>query len=129
MGESAHKGTFFWHEINTPDPAGAKSFYTDLIGWGTNEMDMGGGTYTMFTNGGHPIAGCFPLNDEKYENIPVHWEGYIGTDDCDRDAAKVTELGGNVIVPPTDIPGVGRFFTFIDPTGAHCSMYTPSEQG
>ena len=71
MGDSTHQGTFFWHEINTPDPAGAKSFYTDLIGWGTNEMDMGGGTYTMFTNGGSDIGGI--MAHESGGSGPPPW--------------------------------------------------------
>ena len=30
----------------------------------------------------------------------------------------MTELGGTLLVPPTDVPNVGRFSVFIDPAGA-----------
>jgi len=33
-------------------------------------------------------------------------------------AAKAGELGAKTFVPPTDIPDVGRFAVFADPTGA-----------
>lgn len=119
---------FKWLELMTRDVDAAVAFYTEVIGWTTQTMPMAEGeTYTMFVNGEMPIAGCFPMKGEKFEQVSVHWEGYIGTDDCDRDAAKVTELGGTIIVPPTEIPGMGRFFTFCDPTGAHCSMYEATQ--
>jgi hypothetical protein len=47
-----------------------------------------------------------------------------GVDDVDAIAAKVTELGGRVLVPPMDIPTVGRFATFQDPQGAVISAIT-----
>ena len=115
---------FTWVELMTRDVDAAVAFYTEVVGWTTQTMPMAdGGTYTMFMNGEIPVGGCFLMQGEKFEQVPVHWEGYIGTDDCDRDAAKVTELGGTISVPPADIPGIGRFFCFLDPTGAHCSMF------
>ena len=49
---------------------------------------------------------------------PPHWMGQVTVDDVDEVAKKVGELGGRVLVPPTDIPDVGRFCTFQDPHGA-----------
>jgi predicted enzyme related to lactoylglutathione lyase len=43
-------------------------------------------------------------------------------EDPDATARKATELGGKVVVPPTDIPDVGRFATLADPQGAHFSV-------
>ena len=45
------------------------------------------------------------------------WTGEPATEDCDAASARVTELGGEVCVPPTDIPP-GRFAVVNDPTGA-----------
>ncbi len=39
-------------------------------------------------------------------------------DDADAIAAKCAELGGKIIVPPRDIPEVGRFCVIQDPQGA-----------
>ena len=47
---------------------------------------------------------------------------YITVDDVDALAAKVTELGGQVLFGPQDIPTVGRFVTIQDPTGAAVSL-------
>jgi hypothetical protein len=43
---------------------------------------------------------------------------YFTVKDCDADAKRVKELGGKVIVPPMDIPHVGRFSIVDDPAGA-----------
>ena len=34
-------GVFCWNELMTTDPAAAKTFYTQLLGWATEEKDMG----------------------------------------------------------------------------------------
>jgi predicted enzyme related to lactoylglutathione lyase len=47
---------------------------------------------------------------------------YVAVDKVDDSAEKIKELGGNVCVPPTDIPNVGRFCVVNDPTGATFSL-------
>ncbi len=42
---------------------------------------------------------------------------YFAVEDCDAGAARVSELGGTVSVPPTDIPP-GRLSVVNDPHGA-----------
>ncbi|MCZ6837425.1 MAG: VOC family protein [Planctomycetota bacterium] len=115
---------FAWIELMTRDVEAAVNFYTQLFGWTTQTMPMGDeGEYTIFMQGDTRVGGCLLLQGEQTEKMPTTWFGYIGTDDCDRDAIKAEQLGATIEVPPTDIPGVGRFFFFIDPTGAHCAMY------
>jgi predicted enzyme related to lactoylglutathione lyase len=58
---------------------------------------------------------------------PPHWGVYITVDDVDATAAKAQQLGATTIVPPTDIPNVGRFCTFQDPQGAVISAITYSD--
>ena len=46
-------GMFCWDELLTTDVDAAKQFYSSLLGWGSNEMEMGdAGSYTLFTHGG-----------------------------------------------------------------------------
>ena len=49
---------------------------------------------------------------------PSHWMVYFGVDDVDATARLAQSLGGRQYVPPTDIPGVGRFAVLSDPQGA-----------
>ena len=55
---------------------------------------------------------------EDWGDIPPHWLVYFGANDCDAVASKVKELGGEVLVPPRDIPSTGRFAVLQDPQGA-----------
>ena len=56
--------------------------------------------------------------------MPPAWGGYVTVNDVDAVVAKVAGLGGQVLMPPTDIPTVGRFATIQDPQGATLSLIT-----
>jgi hypothetical protein len=50
--------------------------------------------------------------------VPPHWMVYFMVEEADAAAARAGELGATTIVPPTDIPTVGRFAMMKDPQGA-----------
>jgi predicted enzyme related to lactoylglutathione lyase len=117
-------GTFCWNELMTTDVEKAKTFYTKLFGWTTREMDMGpSGKYTIFINQGKDIGGCMK-NPPEAGGVPPHWLSYVAVSDVDASAGEVVALGGTLIVPPTDIPHVGRFAIINDPTGAAIAVIT-----
>jgi predicted enzyme related to lactoylglutathione lyase len=51
---------------------------------------------------------------------------YITVDNADASAEKCTALGGKVLVPPMDVPTVGRMAVLQDPQGAVFSVMTYS---
>lgn len=120
-------GSFAWIELATTDPAGAKNFYTNLFGWKAEDMPMGPEmTYTMFRNNGKDVGGAYKLMKEQIDaHVPPHWMLYIQADSADASAAKAISLGAQQIVPPSDIPNIGRFAVIADPTGAHVSIFQP----
>jgi hypothetical protein len=59
----------------------------------------------------------------EWGDTPSHFMTYVAVTDCDTTAARITELGGNVCIPPTDIPGMGRFAVIHDPLGATFSIF------
>lgn len=109
--------SFCWNELGTPDAAKAGDFYSGLFGWGKNVQQMGPMTYTSFMNGDRPAGGMYEPTAEMGE-IPPHWLAYFAVADADATAAKAIELGGKIFVPPSDIPGTGRFAVIQDPQGA-----------
>jgi uncharacterized protein len=111
-------GTLCWNELATRDTAAAAAFYAAVFGWGRNDSDMGEFMYTEFTIDGAGIAGMMPMDDNFPPDMPSYWGVYFAVADCDASAAKVAELGGEIHVPPADIPGVGRFSMCQDPQGA-----------
>ena len=87
-------------------------------------MDMGPqGTYYLLKMGDAMRAGVMhsPMAD-----TPPMWVPYVAVADCDATAAKARTLGAQLIVPPTDIPNVGRFATIIDAQGACIAFMKPS---
>jgi predicted enzyme related to lactoylglutathione lyase len=116
-------GDFSWTELLTRDVEGSKKFYNDLLGWETEEMKMKeGGTYTVLKAGGQGVGGIMAMPSQVPSHVPPHWAPYVTVNDVDAVAKKAEELGAETIVPPTDIPDVGRFYTFKDPQGAVLSV-------
>lgn len=120
-------GDFSWTELMTTDVDGAKGFYKEVLGWAMEEMPMEGGTYTVLKAGGEQVGGIMAMPTEVPPGTPPHWAAYVTVDDVDAVAAKAAEHGGRVLVPPQDIPNIGRFCTFQDPQGAVLSVISYSE--
>ncbi|MGO2127092.1 MAG: VOC family protein [Pseudoalteromonas prydzensis] len=116
--------TPYWHELATRNSAKSREFYCQLLGWQCVEKPMEGMNYTLFTVADQPVAGMLEMTDEWPADIPAHWMIYFAVDDCDNYAATAQQLGGEVCVPPTDIPEVGRFSVITDPQGAVFSIMT-----
>jgi predicted enzyme related to lactoylglutathione lyase len=107
-------GAIIWNELITSDASSAK-FYEQVAGMTTSVQDMGEGQqYTVFQAGDAMVGGTTP---PMMEGVPNHWHVYFAVDDADATAAKVTELGGSILVPPFDTP-VGRIAVAQDPQGA-----------
>jgi hypothetical protein len=115
------KGKFSWYELMTSDTQAAGKFYSDVVGWTTQEMPGGGGPpYTVFNADGVGMAGML--------TIPGHtaWIGYISVDDVDAHIEKIVDAGGTLWRPATDIPGMLRFAVMGDPQGAAIVVFTPN---
>lgn len=130
MPQAQTRGRFVWHELLTTDPDGAQRFYTDVVGWTTGQWqgektpDMP--PYTMWMAGENPVGGVMELPaDARNAGAPPFWVAYVSTPDVDKLAKQISDGGGTVIVPPMEIPGVGRFVMFNDPQGATLAGYTP----
>lgn len=119
-------GRFIWYELMTPDTAGAKAFYVQLLGWDLEEMTGGDMAYTLAGPGGG-VAGIMELPaDLKAAGVPPNWTGYVDVDEVDAAVEKARQLGGSVQAPPMDIPNIGRFAVIADPGGAVISIMTPA---
>jgi predicted enzyme related to lactoylglutathione lyase len=121
IGIHDEPGAFCWGQLNTTDTAKAEAFYTALFGWKAHTGSDGGAAYTEWLLGGTPIGGM--MAKPKEDPAPPHWLPYFAVADCDATAAKAASLGARTYVPPTDIPGVGRFAVFADPQGAVFASY------
>jgi hypothetical protein len=120
-GLSGEHGTFSWTELISTDPDSARPFLAEVLGVEIVPMPGAPGGYTMFMVDGAPAGGVMQRPDEMGE-VPSHWMNYFQVDDCDASAAKATELGGAVIVPPFDTGGPGTVAVLQDAQGAVFSI-------
>lgn len=112
-------GDFVWYELITKDVEGAKAFYGGLLGWDIADSGMPDMKYLLASKNGTEVAGMMPLTDEMMEGgAQPLWAGYVGVEDVDKSYEAVGKTGGTPMLPPQDIPGVGRFAFFSDPAGA-----------
>ena len=109
-------GSLSWNELSTNDTAAAGAFYSSLLGWDADEQDMGGMKYTVFKVGESSKGGMSQITGQMGD-MPPAWSVSFAVSDVDESAAKISELGGTIVMPPTDYPG-GRFAVAQDPQGA-----------
>jgi predicted enzyme related to lactoylglutathione lyase len=141
-------GSLNFNNLNTRDPEGAKAFYGAVFGWTT--LDWGGGSSAWLLPGysdhleelnpgfkkgmaemGAPagfedaVATLNTITDDQ----PAHWSVTFAVEDADETAAKASELGGTVVVPPFDAPWV-RMAVITDPQGAMfiASQFVPENK-
>ncbi len=124
--------TFCWDELHTPDPAASTKFYTAVFGWGTETMEMGGGMqYTLLKRTGVADSkGQVRSAGGLMKGMTPHplWMPYVAVESADATTEKAKRLGANVLVPPTDIPNVGRFACYLDPQQAPISVLQPNSR-
>ena len=125
-------GRFVWYELVTTDVAAATAFYTSVMGWGAWDASAPGKPYILFGDGKTSISGLTQLPDDARQmGAQPIWVGYVGVDDVDATAARITRLGGAVHVPPTDVSDISRFSVFTDPQSARLALFkwrTPGQQ-
>jgi uncharacterized protein len=117
-------GTPIWTDLGSPDPAASASFYGQLFGWESQDLGEEAGHYTFFTSDGKVVAAVGP---HMSEGQPTVWTTYIATDDVEATARKVTEAGGQVLVPPMAVMDQGSMAIFTDSAGAAFAVWQPAK--
>ena len=110
-------GTFCWSQLMTSTLEKSAAFYAEVFGWTPVPM----GPMIVFTQGEQQRASAAPYPEEP---MPDMWLKYVAVTDCDASWEKALALGAAPIKAPTDIPGMGRFAVFADPTGAVLALWT-----
>jgi len=111
-------------EIPSTNVEAAGKFYQELFGW--KLMPMPEMNYTMWEAGEGDEYGGFPQVSD--ENPAGQVLVYIASDDIEADLKKVEKLGGKVVHPKVEIPGMGWYGVFQDLTGNVLALYTSKNQ-
>ena len=112
-----------WVDIGTPDVAAGVKFYSELLGWTSQDLGEEAGHYTMVYKDGKMVAAISGATDPG----PPRWTTYINVDDVDGVVTRVKDAGGQVVVEPMDVMTAGRMAIFVDTTGAFIAAWQPGD--
>ncbi|MDJ0905352.1 MAG: VOC family protein [Woeseiaceae bacterium] len=125
MSSSALVGQIGWIDMSTADADGVRDFYKAVVGWETEDVDMGGyADYVMKTpDSGDGVAGVCHARGSNAD-LPAGWLIYITVADVEASAAACAQHGGKVLVEPRGLAG-GSFCVVEDPGGSVAALYQP----
>jgi predicted enzyme related to lactoylglutathione lyase len=129
-------GSLNFNILTTGDLAGARAFYADVFGWELLDGGAAGAWWALPAYGdfleqrtpglrermaemGAPprfeevVAGLIKVDGDQ----PASWGVTFAVEDADAIATRAAELGGRVVIPPSDGPWV-RMTVLADPQGA-----------
>jgi len=116
-------------EIPAGDVEKLRKFYSELFGWKiektpgpveywsieTVPVDAKGEPIRQGVNGGM-------MKKQNPEHKPVN---YVLVESVDEYATKIGALGGKVIVPKMEVPGIGWWALALDPEGNQFAILQP----
>ena len=120
-------GAFSWSELTTSDPAGAAAFYGRLFGWQVKDPVPEMGDYRVASLGEAMVAGIMSPPPGSPPDAAAL--GLLQSPSTTPTAppSRPWRWGGQVLVPPMDVPTVGRMAVLQDPQGAVISIMQYSD--
>jgi predicted enzyme related to lactoylglutathione lyase len=104
--KETHPGKFVWAELFTADSSAATKFYSGVFGWTAVTLDQNGVSYTVFSNGSHPVAGLRQREPSTTKHA-ARWINYIAVTDIASALARVKKTGGMVRAQAREFPQIG----------------------
>ena len=114
-------------ELNTPDPAMSKTFYSKLFQWELEDVPNGAvptGEYTMIKVGKGTGGGIM----KQIPGGPPGWLAYVEVEDIDAATKRAKSLGGEVMKDVTEVLGMGSLSIIKDPGGAILGLWQPKSK-
>ena len=112
-------------EIPASNTTEAGKFYNEVFGWNIQADELYG--YVQFQSEGGPGGGFV----EAGKDNPVHVEYktdsllvYLATDDIAATLKSIEVHGGKTLLAKTEIPHVGWWAVFTDPSGNRLALFT-----
>ncbi|MFF3765816.1 VOC family protein [Streptomyces sp. NPDC001922] len=109
------EGVPCWTDAMLADVEAGKRFYGELFGWSFRPGDTAYGPYEQASHDGKTVAALTRKPDGR---LPTVWNIYFATADAPAALAKVRAAGGQVIMDPRPIDGLGTMAMAVDPGGA-----------
>ncbi len=114
-------GSYVHIEIASSDPERTKKFFEDVFEWDfESHPEMNYHTYVAPSGPGGGLM-------SPMENQPPGILNYLLSHDIEDDVKKIEAAGGHVLQPKMEIPGVGWFAVFQEPTGIALALFETKE--
>lgn len=111
-------GQWIWSSLITRDPATDAAFYQNLFGYNVFALPPGEhGQHFILASGGFARASVNSLPASR-PDAHSHWLNYVRVENAAVTAARVTVLGGRVLVEPRAERNGGTIALVADPLGA-----------
>ncbi len=110
-------GSFVHIEIASTDPERTKKFFEDVFEWdfeGVPEMN-----YHTYEAPSPPHGGLMSPMENQRPGIL----NYLLSHSIDEDIKKIESAGGHILLPKMEIPGVGWWASFEEPTGIVLALF------
>lgn len=110
-------GAYVHIEIASTDPARTRKFFEEIFDWEFEdhpEME-----YMTYMPHGGPGGGIM----SPMENQPPGILNYLLSNDIDADVPRIEAAGGRILRPKMEIPNVGWWALFQDPTGLTLALF------
>ena len=110
-------GSFVHIEIASENPSRTRKFLEDVFAWKFEDIpEM---NYTTYDAGSGPGGGLM----SPMQGQPPGILNYVLSNDIDRDIERIENAGGSIIVPKMEIPNMGWWAGFKEPTGLMLALY------
>jgi uncharacterized protein len=113
--------TIVHFEIPADDVEKLRKFYSELFGWKIEKMpgpmDYWGIATVPVDDKGMPVRPGVNGGMMKRQNPEHKPVNYIAVESVDEYIKKIEDLGGKVIVPKMEVPGIGWWALALDPEG------------
>jgi predicted enzyme related to lactoylglutathione lyase len=103
-------------EIPSTNSKASGVFYEKLFGWHIEHDEKM--NYTMFDPHEGPGGGF--TSEMKVGEVLIH----VNSEDIEADLQQAVKLGGAIVSEKSEIPGIGWWGVFKDPTGNSIALYT-----
>jgi uncharacterized protein len=98
-------------EIRSTDPDATRAFFAGLFGWSYSD-----GAYPGYTFVDTGVEGALPTGISPLQGDAEGVIWFVGVQDVRAALAKAEELGGTIVQPAQEVPGV-TFGVLADPQG------------
>jgi hypothetical protein len=110
-------------ELPVDDPERAARFYRSVFGWQINKWE-GPEDYWLITTGEQGEMGIDGALTKRSEGF-MNTVNTVGVESLDESLARVEASGGKILMPKTQIPGVGWLAYAQDTEGNNFGMMQP----